>query len=114
MSHNAPSASDNPCMHCGACCAHFRVSFYWAEALENGLPEAWYEALTPTLACMQGTNSPSPRCAALEGEVGHAVRCRVYAQRTSACRQVLAGDEQCLKARTSHGLPPALHPLTSH
>jgi hypothetical protein len=24
--------SDNPCVSCGACCAHFRVSFYWAEA----------------------------------------------------------------------------------
>ncbi|HBP8873638.1 TPA: YkgJ family cysteine cluster protein, partial [Escherichia coli] len=22
----------NPCMRCGACCAFFRVSFYWAEA----------------------------------------------------------------------------------
>ncbi|EEX7666747.1 YkgJ family cysteine cluster protein, partial [Escherichia coli] len=22
----------NPCMTCGACCAFFRVSFYWAEA----------------------------------------------------------------------------------
>ncbi|OZZ73507.1 zinc/iron-chelating domain-containing protein, partial [Klebsiella pneumoniae] len=22
----------NPCMTCGACCAYFRVSFYWAEA----------------------------------------------------------------------------------
>ncbi|ENJ4382725.1 YkgJ family cysteine cluster protein, partial [Salmonella enterica] len=21
----------NPCMTCGACCAYFRVSFYWAE-----------------------------------------------------------------------------------
>ncbi|EFG2122847.1 YkgJ family cysteine cluster protein, partial [Escherichia coli] len=21
----------NPCMTCGACCAFFRVSFYWAE-----------------------------------------------------------------------------------
>ncbi|MBB8903342.1 YkgJ family cysteine cluster protein, partial [Escherichia coli] len=22
----------NPCITCGACCAFFRVSFYWAEA----------------------------------------------------------------------------------
>ena len=26
------SDSLNPCVTCGACCAHFRVSFYWAEA----------------------------------------------------------------------------------
>ncbi|THB82127.1 YkgJ family cysteine cluster protein, partial [Pantoea allii] len=25
------SEISNPCVSCGACCAHFRVSFYWAE-----------------------------------------------------------------------------------
>ncbi|MEG6657786.1 YkgJ family cysteine cluster protein, partial [Pseudomonas aeruginosa] len=24
-------STDNPCLTCGACCAHFRVSFYWGE-----------------------------------------------------------------------------------
>ncbi len=24
----------NPCMTCGACCAHYRVSFYWGESSE--------------------------------------------------------------------------------
>ena len=28
----------NPCQSCGACCAAYRVSFYWAEG--EGLPEA--------------------------------------------------------------------------
>lgn len=22
----------NPCLDCGICCTHFRISFYWAEA----------------------------------------------------------------------------------
>jgi len=26
------ASSDNPCLSCGACCAAFRVSFYWREA----------------------------------------------------------------------------------
>ncbi|MDX1269447.1 MAG: YkgJ family cysteine cluster protein, partial [Oceanisphaera sp.] len=24
-------SSGNPCLTCGACCAFFRVSFYWGE-----------------------------------------------------------------------------------
>lgn len=114
MGRSAPVPNANPCMQCGACCAHFRVSFYWAEALERGLPPAFYEALTPTLACMTGTNQPAPRCIALEGQVGSQVRCRVYAHRTSTCHNVVAGDEQCLKARTMHGLPPCEIPPSSH
>ncbi len=27
---------ENPCINCGACCAYFRVSFYWAESTEGG------------------------------------------------------------------------------
>jgi len=98
-------AHDNPCIRCGACCAHFRVSFYWAEAVERGLPEPLYEPLTPVMGCMQGTNSKTPRCVALEGEIGQAVRCGVYDLRTSTCREVQAGDDKCLRARAAHGLP---------
>ncbi len=48
----------NPCMTCGACCAYFRVSFYWAEADDAGglVPSALTEPLTPFLRCMSGTN----------------------------------------------------------
>lgn len=50
---------DNPCMHCGACCAYFRVSFYWAEMVSGGgvVPDELTEPLTPFLSCMKGTNS---------------------------------------------------------
>ncbi|MGN2398423.1 YkgJ family cysteine cluster protein, partial [Klebsiella quasipneumoniae] len=46
----------NPCMTCGACCAYFRVSFYWAEADDAGglVPAALTEPLTPFLRCMSG------------------------------------------------------------
>ena len=100
------TSAENPCTRCGACCAHYRVSFYWTDAVVHGLPEAWQEQLTPTLACMKGTSSRSPRCNALQGEVGQAVQCTVYEHRPSPCREVLAGDAQCLKARARHGLPP--------
>jgi Fe-S-cluster containining protein len=32
-------APGNPCLSCGACCASFRVSFYWRETVALGLPE---------------------------------------------------------------------------
>ena len=100
------AAADSPCTSCGACCASFRVSFYWAEAAEHGLSEDLYEALTPTLACMKGTHHKTPRCVALSGAVGQRVTCLAYTQRPSPCREVQVGDAQCRKARAQHGLPP--------
>ena len=95
------------CQHCGACCASFRVSFYWAEAGDatpGGVPVALTEAVGPHHRCMRGTHARQPHCAALDGQVGRQVACRVYAQRPSPCREVMPGDAQCLKARARHGL----------
>ncbi len=105
MSPSVHAHDESPCTRCGACCAHFRVSFYWAEAAERGLPETLYEPLTPVLSCMRGTYSKSPRCAALAGEIGRQVACSVYEQRTSPCRELQPGEEKCLQARARHGLP---------
>ena len=107
MAHlsNVPAPSGaNPCQQCGACCAAFRVSFYWSEA--GTLPAARIEQLGPLLACMAGTNSASPHCAALTGAVGKQVRCTVYEQRPSPCREVEPGDDKCTRARARHGLLP--------
>ncbi|MCZ8074185.1 MAG: YkgJ family cysteine cluster protein [Paucibacter sp.] len=98
------SQGPSPCQACGACCASFRVSFYWAEAAD--LAPRWVEPLTPHLSCMAGTNRKSPRCEALAGELGREVACGIYAQRPSPCREVQAGDDKCQRARAAHGLPP--------
>lgn len=39
----------NPCMSCGACCAFFRVSFYWAEGSDAGgcVPVELTEPVSP-------------------------------------------------------------------
>lgn len=34
---NSMSGDGNPCLSCRACCAFFRVSFYWAEADDGGV-----------------------------------------------------------------------------
>lgn len=98
----------HPCQTCGACCAYFRVSFYWAEANDapgGTVPVELTESLTPHMRCMQGTNSKSPRCTALGGEIGQEVACQIYPLRSSSCQELQLGDEKCLKARLAHGLP---------
>jgi Fe-S-cluster containining protein len=103
----------NPCVSCGACCAYFRVSFYWAEAEDGGgmVPSSLTEQVTPFLSCMQGTNSKTPRCVALEGEIGQSVSCSIYLNRPSPCREFdMSGEhgihsETCDRARARYGLP---------
>jgi uncharacterized protein len=102
------------CLSCGACCAAFRVSFYWAEADDapgGQVPVALTERLTPHLRCMRGTNSKAPRCEQLLGDVLGG-RCAIYDQRPSPCRELVPYDAaghptpQCQKARATYGLPP--------
>jgi uncharacterized protein len=100
----------NICRQCGACCAFFRVSFYWAEARQRGLPDSSVERLNAHLVSMAGTNRPEPRCCALQGAIGREVTCLVYPARPSPCREVHPGDEKCNQARARQGLAP-LEPL---
>ena len=100
-------AAELDCQRCGACCAAYRVSFYWGEADDapgGTVPVALTRALTPHLRCMQGTESRPVRCVALRGELGRSVACGIYSQRASPCREVQPGDDQCLRARRMHGL----------
>lgn len=108
-------ATNNPCLTCGACCAYFRVSFYWSEAepaLGGQVPVALTTPLNHYYIAMKGTEAKPARCIALEGKTGEAVSCSIYAQRPSACHDVLpswqngVADEKCDKARLAHGLPP--------
>lgn len=109
----------NPCLTCGACCAHFRVSFYWGESdSETGgtVPIELTEDISPYFRAMKGTNQKHPRCIALEGNIGGHVGCSIYAVRSNTCADFgihwQAGIVQitredlisCNKARKHHGL----------
>lgn len=65
---------------------------------------------------MLGTNQKPARCAGLLGEVGSAVRCTLYEQRSSTCREFQASwvdgqhNPDCDSARAAHGLPPLQPP----
>ncbi|MCA6217887.1 YkgJ family cysteine cluster protein [Ideonella sp. B7] len=105
---------DNPCTHCGACCASFRVDFAREELQSEGgcVPDGLAVPLNETLCRMRGTDHAQPRCAALSGRVGVDARCGIYEWRPAPCREfgLLAplgrGDDACERARRRHGLPP--------
>ena len=95
------------CVACGACCASYRVSFYWAETDAHPagrVPQQLTAPISPQRVAMRGTLHEPVRCVALQGEVGRAVACAIYPQRASPCHEVQAGDEKCLRARARHGL----------
>lgn len=106
------------CTRCGACCAAFRVDFHRSElalagaGVDAGVPAALALPLTASLMRMRGTDDGPPRCVALEGEIGVAVRCTIYAGRPSPCRDFApyaalgVGEEACDRARRRHGLEP--------
>jgi Fe-S-cluster containining protein len=109
----------NPCVECGACCAHYRVSFHWSEAerfLGGETPAELTRRIGPHRIAMLGTEGRPPRCIALDGTIGQNVSCRIYAERPSPCREFQASwadgvhSERCDAARAAHGLPP-LTPL---
>lgn len=105
----------NPCLSCGACCAYYRVSFYWSEAesfLGGQVPVEMTTPINHFYLAMKGSESKPPRCCALQGEIAQAVYCSIYEQRPGVCREIMytgyAGkrEEKCDKARLAHGLPP--------
>ena len=107
-------SAEHVCLRCGACCAYYRVSFYWAEAdpaVEGTVPIALTEKLNDLRRVMAGTNSKSPRCVALEGQIGSCVHCTIYAERPSPCQEFRVAWEdglpspECDKARLAWGLP---------
>lgn len=106
---------NNPCLGCGACCAFFRASFYWAEDeafAVNGVPSQLTEKLNDFFLVMKGTNHLRPHCIALEGSIGRDARCGIYLRRSSVCRNFDPAwysdkpNPRCDKARLAWGLAP--------
>ncbi len=103
----------HPCLSCGACCAHFRVAFHWAETdpfLGGTTPAELTEKLDPHRVVMRGTRNGDTRCVSLQGEVGVAAQCGIYDQRPSPCHALQPAWEngqsspQCDRARAAHGM----------
>ncbi|MBN2283182.1 MAG: YkgJ family cysteine cluster protein [Deltaproteobacteria bacterium] len=104
----------NPCLECGACCAFYRASFYWAEAGEDDIsvPLEMVQKFDAFRYVMRGTNGNDPRCCALSGVIGGSVFCTIYERRSSVCRDFAPSwmngvhNPLCDKARAAWGLAP--------
>lgn len=105
----------NPCLTCGACCAFYRASFYWAEADDGeggAVPAHLTTKLSPFLRMMKGTGGSHPHCIALQGTIGAHAACSIYHLRASVCREFAVSwqfgvpNERCDKARLAWGLQP--------
>lgn len=110
---------EDHCTRCGACCAAFRVDFHCSELAgggaslgADGVPAALTVPVVGTLVRMRGTDESAPRCIALAGEIGRSVRCTIYSERPSPCREFAPyaalgiGEDACDRARARHGLAP--------
>lgn len=110
-----PASAEDVCLTCGACCASFRVSFYWSEsdeAVVNYVPPDMTCHVAPLLCTMKETDQREPWCVALQGSVGVSVRCSIYDRRPSVCHEVVPSGQGavanfwCDRARALWGLPP--------
>jgi hypothetical protein len=97
-----PVSNEALCRSCGACCAY---SADWprfgleTEAEIEAIPRDYVDDARGTMLC------EGDRCAALEGEVGVATRCTLYAVRPQVCRSCEPGDAACTIAREHFALP---------
>ncbi|MBS1160797.1 MAG: YkgJ family cysteine cluster protein [Proteobacteria bacterium] len=100
------------CQSCGACCASFRVDFHPVElaggafAWGQGVPLGMTVPVTANIVRMAGTDAAQPRCVALVGNIGEAVKCSIYDGRPSPCREFDTEHAACNRARQRCGLPP--------
>lgn len=68
--------------------------------------------ITPFRACMKGTERGGARCIALQDDM----RCAIYAQRPSVCREFPALmpdgslNPECLRLRAMYGVGDSVHP----
>lgn len=115
----------NPCTDCGACCQHFRISFYFGEldSMPQGfVPTDLTSKLNDHYACMKNTESGGKPCIALQPGFGpgkQSLGCSIYENRPSVCReyQVWMDDgtpnPHCQTLRAQIGLP-LLTPQVQH
>ena len=104
--HNALN-SEGPCQSCGACCCY---SASWPRFSTE--EDAALDLIPKKLVNEQlsGMRCEGDRCAALQGQIGVATSCAIYASRPDVCRTCMPGDDECAMARRKHGLP-VLAPL---
>lgn len=107
------SDADSPCLHCGACCAAWRVDFSVQQLDARGgpVPAGLAVEVTAMTWRMRGTDHVPVRCAALTGRIGERAACGIYEWRPDPCRELEPGSDGCERARRQHGLRPLGDPM---
>lgn len=106
----ARSDQTGPCQSCGACCA---TSRHWPRfTIEE---DAALDLIPQQLVNdrLSGMRCEGERCSALQGQVGAATSCGIYAMRPEVCRTCMPGDPECAMARRRHGLPQLVIPANA-
>ena len=105
----ATGAADFDCRTCAACCAaELKLPFYVGlEPIDaERLSPRWRERNTARASILTKLDSTGRCvCVALRGTVGRRASCSIYQRRPDACRELLAGSRDCLRAREQAGLP---------
>lgn len=116
-----PTDNTNPCLDCGACCSHYRISFFSGEM--DTQPGGFVPSelvgdteVAPLIACMKGTEYGGARCPALTGVIGESIGCSIYENRPTPCREFPvwmddgSPNPKCQSLREKIGISP-LQPL---
>lgn len=89
------------CGPCGACC---REGFHIVALDDDDAVLTTHPELVVTDTWGHHLPRPGGRCVALEGGCGSKWRCRIYADRPTACRDFDVAGDACLEARQRVGL----------
>ena len=100
----------SPCQACGACCATSRNWPRFTTEDDAALDLIPHEFVNEKLS---GMRCDGERCSALQGKVGVATSCGIYAMRPEVCRTCMPGDAECATARRRYGLPPVVIPANA-
>jgi uncharacterized protein len=92
----------SPCQACGACCAY---SSNWPRFSTEDDADLDLIPVELVNERASGMRCDGDRCAALDGRIGEATACTIYAVRPEVCRTCMPGDAECTMAREKHGLP---------
>lgn len=110
----------NPCLTCGTCCAHFRVSLVLGRNRLGLGAECSPRTGRANISIFvrKGTNNKHPRCVALQGVIDNQVNCLIYNFRPTACRDfAISGQNNqpnnlCEQTRKSWKLRPLISPAS--
>lgn len=76
----------------------------WVNPKDIGVPQKYAVHVIHRTWRMKGSDDPSPRCSALQGEIGKNARCKIYPLRPGPCHELEVASDACNRARRRHGL----------